>query len=206
MADSEDSLIDKAIHGDLEALALLLEKYGPALRQGLAGQLPRRWRSLLSEDDVVQQTYADAVRYIATFFPRGEGSFARWLATLRNNNLRDAIAGLEADRRGGQARRIEPAAGDQSYIALVETLAVTTSTPSRCASREENVISLKHAIRQLPKVYAQVVQMYDLEGRPVGEVAAALARSPGAVFMLLARAHARLQEIMGSASAYLSTV
>jgi DNA-directed RNA polymerase specialized sigma24 family protein len=46
--------------------------------------------------------------------------------------------------------------------------------------------------------------MYDLEGRPVQEVAQALGRSPGAVYMLRARAHRRLSEIMGTASRYVT--
>lgn len=206
LAASETPLINKAVCGDREALTTLLEQHGPHLRQGLNGQISRRWRSVLSEDDVMQQTYADAVRDIKGFVPRGADSFPRWLATLRNNNLRDAIAGLEADRRGGQSRRLEPTTGDESCIALIDLLAGTTSTPSRCATREENAACLKRALEQLPEAYARVVRMYDLEGRAIGEVAAALRRSPGAVFMLRARAHSRLQEIMGSASAYLSTV
>ncbi|HOW74044.1 MAG TPA: RNA polymerase sigma factor [Phycisphaerae bacterium] len=206
MAASEDALIDNAIHGDRGALATLLEQYGPSVRRGLVGEIPPRWRSLLSEDDVMQQTYADAVRDIHKFKSQGVDAFPRWLATLMNNNLRDAIEGLEADRRGGKARRIEPKTGDQSYITLIDILTASTSTPSRCVSREENAVYLKRAIGQLPEAYAHVVRLYDLEGRPISDVAATLGRSPGAVFMLRARAHSRLQELMGPASAYFSTI
>jgi DNA-directed RNA polymerase specialized sigma24 family protein len=39
--------------------------------------------------------------------------------------------------------------------------------------------------------------MFDLEGRPVQQIASALQRSEGAVYMLRARAHDRLREILG---------
>ncbi|MBP7937718.1 MAG: sigma-70 family RNA polymerase sigma factor [Phycisphaerae bacterium] len=201
MAAAEGSLIDKAICGHRDALTVLLEQYGPSMRQGLTGKIPPRWRSVLSEDDVMQQTYADAARYISRFRLVEADSFPRWLATLRNNNLRDAIEGLE-----GKIPVIPQGVGDDSLNTLIERLSGTTSTPSRCASREENEACLKRAIGQLPEAYARVVRMYDLEGRPIGEVAAALGRSQGAVFMLRARAHSRLQELMGSASDYFTTL
>jgi DNA-directed RNA polymerase specialized sigma24 family protein len=46
--------------------------------------------------------------------------------------------------------------------------------------------------------------MWDLEGHSVEEVAASLGRSPGAVYMLRARAHRQLAEIMGAPSRFLS--
>ena len=71
-------------------------------------------------------------------------------------------------------------------------------------AKDEARVVLEQAMRALPATYCQVVSMYDLQGRPVGQVAAALGRSTAAVFMLRARAHDRLAEIMGSASKYWS--
>ncbi len=42
--------------------------------------------------------------------------------------------------------------------------------------------------------------MYDLEGRSVEDVAGALGRTPGAAYMLRARAHRWLREILGRSS------
>ncbi|HEY3242379.1 MAG TPA: sigma-70 family RNA polymerase sigma factor, partial [Phycisphaerae bacterium] len=61
------------------------------------------------------------------------------------------------------------------------------------------------AIGKLPADYAKVVRMYDLEGRSVAEVAAAVGRSEGAVYMLRSRAHDRLRELLASASRFMST-
>ena len=60
------------------------------------------------------------------------------------------------------------------------------------------------AIQRLPDTYVQVITMYDLEGRPLKEVARALNRTLGATSMLRARAHRRLAELMGTASRFLS--
>ena len=89
MAEFGDYL-DRAIAGDRGALAALLKRHGPSVRRSLAGQIPRRHQSLLSEDDVMQQTYADATANIRQFRSRdNEEAFAGWLRTIAQHNVSD---------------------------------------------------------------------------------------------------------------------
>jgi RNA polymerase sigma factor (sigma-70 family) len=112
---------------------------------------------------------------------------------------------LEAEKRGGERRRIGRRSREDSLADLYELVAVTESTPSRHAARNERRLELERAIQQLPKDYRVVVQMFDLEGRPATEVAEALGRSSGAVYMIRARAHRWLGELLGNASRLLTT-
>jgi len=192
--------------GDTDALTELLVNEGPALRARLAAEIPARWRSVLSADDVVQETYIDAFLDVKNFVPRGPGAFTAWLLTLARRNLVDAIRMLEAEKRGRSYRRLERRGTDDTLVALHEQLGRAPSTPSRHAARSEACSYLEQAIAQLPPAYRQVIEMYDLEGRPVAEVAAALSRSTGAVFMLRSRAHRLLSATLGTASRYLSDV
>jgi len=204
MGAGSDNLVEQATHGDREALVALLQCHGPAVRASLAGRIPKRWQAVLSEDDVMQQTYANAVAKIRQFTSGSESSFAGWLETTARRNLRDALKLLQAEKRGGNQRRVQPGGPDDSIMALYEVLSSTGTSPSGCAARDEALTALRRAIQQLPEAYGHVVMLYDLEGRPVEEVAAALKRSPGAVFMLRARAHERLHEIMGRTSNFFS--
>jgi DNA-directed RNA polymerase specialized sigma24 family protein len=63
---------------------------------------------------------------------------------------------------------------------------------------------LTGAIGKLPDVYRQVVEMYDLKGHSADEVATALGRTQGAMFMVRKRAHRLLAELMGAPSRFLS--
>ena len=150
----------------------------------------------------MQQTYVDAFRHIHGFVPHGEGAFPAWLKTIANRNLLDALRMLEADKRGGGRRRIEPRTRDESLVALCDMFGQVSSTPSRKVARAEASRRLSEAIEALPANYRQVVEMYDLEGRTIEEVAAALDRSPGAVYMVRARAHGELAKLMGATSQY----
>jgi len=204
MTATDQELFAQATGGDVDAVGDLLRRHGPAARRNISGRIPRQWQSVVSEDDVMQQTYADAFRSIGRFEPTADGSFAGWLTSLARCNLRDATKMLEAEKRGGGRRRVEAPCTDESYVALYDLLAASGTTPSRHAAREEARAALKEAIQQLPDAYRTLVQLYDLEGQSIESVAQALNRSPGAVYMLRARAHSRLGEILGGPSDFLS--
>jgi RNA polymerase sigma factor (sigma-70 family) len=204
MERSDDDLIAHAAGGDGDALALLLERHGPVVRRRIAGDIPRRWRAMIGEDDVLQQTWVDAFRDVGAFRPQGLAAFTGWLTTIAKRNLVDAIRMLEAEKRGGGRRRVTQARED-SCADLFERLGGVTRGPSRVAARAEACDVLGRAIEALPADYRRVVELYDLEQKPVDEVAAAVGRSAGAVYMLRARAHRLLGERMGTASKYLTT-
>ena len=209
MERSEQELLKEAVGGNKRALVELLEEHTPTIYQQLADKISQRWQAVLSMDDVIQQTCADAVLSIRRFIPREGSSFGAWLFTIANRNLIHAIKMLETEKRGKGHRRIiphMPHGHENSFVALYELLSAGTSTPSGHVARGEACGLLKEAILQLPATYRQAVQMYDIEGQSAAEVARALKRSPGAIQMIRTRAHHRLQKIMGNISKYFSTV
>lgn len=201
MAGSEKELVQRAVAGDQAALTELFERHGPTVRQSVAKQIPERWRSLLSEDDIMQQTYADAFRGIGRFVANENGSFAGWLASLARCNLQDAIRMLGAGRRPDR-HVLRPGRVDGSFVDPCELLISPVTTPSGQFERKEFRADVNQAIEQLPDDYRCVVRMYDLEDKTVQEVMEALNRSAGAVYMLRARAHDQLHEILGRTSKF----
>jgi RNA polymerase sigma factor (sigma-70 family) len=194
MGRSELEAWRRAVAGDRDALVALLDAHGPAVGRNLASSIPVQWRSVLAIDDIMQQTYIDAVLTISQCVPQGDGAFDAWLGALARCNLRDAVRMLEADKRGGGWRRVPLPSPEDSWLGLLETLSESGTTPSSRAEREEAVAALKQAIEELPPDYRRVVRAYDLEGQSIDAVAEQLQRSPGAVFMMRARAHRRLRE------------
>ncbi len=201
MTGPEKELVQHAIGGDRAALTELFERHGPTVRQSVAKPIPKRWRSLLCEDDVMQQTYADAFRGIERFVATDNGSFAGWLASLARCNLQDATRMLQAEKRPDR-HVVHTGRVDGSFVALCELLSGAGSTPSGHFARDEARTDLEQAIEELPDDYRRVVRMYDLEAKTIQQVTEALSRSAGAVYMLRARAHDRLREILGNASKF----
>lgn len=194
---SEGRLIERARHGDREALVELLRRFGPDLRRELQRRIPQRWQSLLSADDVLQQTYTDALLDVTRFKPNGPESFRAWLRTLAEHNRIEAIRALRAAKRGGRARHDGQAVTDSAGRLFEHlTRAVTHSTPSRHIARADRARLLEHALRRLPPHYEHVVRQYDLEARPMQAIAAELDRSVGAAHLLRVRALERLRLLL----------
>ncbi len=135
MSASDDALLIQAVDGDRGALTQLIERYGPAVRNRFRCEIPQRWQSMLSVDDLMQETYTDAFLDVGTFVSRGEGAFRAWLITLAKRNLLDAVKAMKAARRGGHRRRVEARSTEESVQVLVELLSDSGSTPSRMARR-----------------------------------------------------------------------
>src|SRR5262245_21317184 len=106
MAMEDGVLLSRAVEGDGEALSELLLRFGPQVRAGLMGRINPKWQATLDEDDVMQASYLDAFIKIGQFRPAGVASFVGWLTQIAENNLRDAIRGLEANKRPDPAHRI----------------------------------------------------------------------------------------------------
>jgi RNA polymerase sigma factor (sigma-70 family) len=152
----------------------------------------------------MQVTYLEAYLGLdrRKFQAAGIGSFVAWLRQIAEDNLRDAIKELQRAKRPPADRRIAPKAGQESLVALVDLLGYTSTTPSRDAARGEASEFMENALRKLPPDHAKVVRMYDLDGCSPAEVAAAMGRSEGAMYMLRARAHDRLKSLLGSSSQF----
>lgn len=201
----ELDLIERASSGDEAALADLLRLVGPIVTERLRTKIAAQWRSSLDVEDVMQVTYLEAFLLIENFQPRGPGSFTAWLSQVAENNLRDALRGLQAAKRPNPKNRVQPKPGtSDSFVALVELLGTGDQTPSRVAAAGEAVQLLESALATLPPDYERVVRLYDLEGLSAQEVASRLGRSSGAIYMLRARAHERLKKALGSQSRFFS--
>jgi RNA polymerase sigma-70 factor (ECF subfamily) len=196
-------LIQSAIGGETQALSELLGRYGPSVERTL--QIGPTWQSMIEPADVMQVTYLEAFLRIKTFDVDRASSFEAWLRRIAENNLRDAIKGLSRKKQPHPRNRIKPGGYEDSLVGLYEMISASISTPSKQVGRSELCKAVEAAIAALPERYSKVIRLYDLEGRPIEEVAAELERSPGAVHMLRARAQDRLREILGTHSMFFGT-
>jgi len=203
-----EPLLLRAVEGDRAALVAVLEAVSPRVRARVEQKISAAFRSYLDIDDVMQVTYIEAFTRLSRFTGGGIAGFQAWLTTLAEHNLIDAVRSLEAAKRPDPRKQVTAAASPSrdSMVALVDLLGVTTTTPSINAANDEATQHLDRALKQLPKDYEFVVRMYDLEGRPMEEVARQLGRSEGAAYMLRARAHDRLRDGMGPPQNFFSKI
>jgi RNA polymerase sigma-70 factor, ECF subfamily len=211
--------------GDSASMARVLMIAEPAVRADAERDFPRRHSGVLSVDDVVQQTFVDSCRDIASFRGETTGELVAWSRAIARQNLRDAVRLLDAAKRGGPGRFARGASSGgssagtsvtggrtnveravalrESSIALARELAGARG-PSTSAATDEAAHLLTAAIRLLPEVYRVVVEGFDLAGRTMEDVATQIGRSVGAAYMIRARAHRLLRDALGSSSRFFS--
>ena len=198
MNDENAALARAAAGGDGDALSTLLARVGPLVERSL--HISPVWQAALEPSDVMQITYLEAFLQIRRYDPERGASFQTWLQRIAENNLRDAIRGLQRQKQPQPADRIQPSTMEDSLVGLYNLLEADSATPSRNLRKEEASQRLQRTVDALPPRYRDVVRMYDLEGLPIEEVARRIGRSPGAIHMLRARAHDRLREMMAMQS------
>lgn len=192
--DSEVELVSRAVRGDADALTELLRTHGPRVRRSL--RIASIWRALIEVDDVMQVTYLEAFLRIGQLVARTPAGFRTWLTRLATNNLTDAIRQLERQKRLNPRNQVHPLSADESVTALLGSLGATTTTVGGELVKREDHADLERALERLPETYRRVVRLVDLDGCPALDAAQQLGKSPGAIYMLRARAHDRLRELL----------
>lgn len=171
------------------------EKYRSYLLLLARLQLDKRWHARIDPSDLVQQTLLDAhARWHQLGTENAE--LAAWLRKALANNLADALRNLRRAKRNVAREQSLDAALEASSACLANWLAADQSTPSRKASRSEDLLILADALTQLPEPQREAIVLHHLQGWSLSDTARRLERSDAATAGLLHRGLKKLRELM----------
>ncbi len=193
----DDARVRSAVAGDLDSLTVLLTESYVQIRGRLAARIPRTLRSLIDVDDLVQNAHIAVFRKISQLHPADLNSFQRWVSAIALNELRGAIRGARARKRGGDWTR--QSTGNPLYDSatfLLEVIAATSHTASRSTIRREDLGQLKEALAVLPPDERQAVDLVHLQNLSVAEAAARMQRTDRAIHNLCYSARQRLKAVL----------
>ena len=192
--DLDRGQIEKAVGGDEAALEGLLRSIAPELMSAI--DIDPVWRRSLDPEDILQVSSLEAFLRIGSLRDATPDSFRAWIKRIVANNLRDAIRGLERDKRPNPRDRVTRGSSGESARTLLNALTDSRASASTPAILAEDLERLRAVIRVLPRSYRLVVERMDLEERDAAEVSAEMGRSRGAIHLLRSRAHDRLRELL----------
>lgn len=167
----ERALVVAAQGGDGEAFAELVVLHQARLRALVALSLPGRDEA----HDLVQEAFIDAWKGLGSFDPTRE--FGPWLRTICRNRLRQFLR----DRLPRRRRE----------LALVDE-ALAAGPPLEEDEGEARLGALRACLAALPEEHRRVLSLRFVEELAVQDIAAALAKSPNAVSMVILRLKAAL--------------
>jgi RNA polymerase sigma-70 factor (ECF subfamily) len=158
-AERERDLIERARGGDRDAFGVLVRLHLPgAIR--LAMQVVR---NSADAEDVVQDAFLSALNHIDDFQPGR--AFWPWLSRIIVNRGIDLIGSRSV-------RGAEP---------LSPELTTSEPSPLRSAERGELAEHVRRVVATMPPRQRLVVEMFDLQGASVAEIAALTGSAPATV-------------------------
>jgi RNA polymerase sigma-70 factor (ECF subfamily) len=186
-AGRQQSALDRALRGDLEARGELLESLQPYVHFLVRVVHDSRLQARLGDSDLVQDAMLEIHRCFAGF--KGT-TVAELLAWLKPIVMRTAGHSLRAHR--GTTKR-DPARELGDLGGLNEQIADSGSSPSATAMREELTAQMAQALTRLPDDMQQVLLGRHADGLSHAVLAEKLHRSEAAVRVLYTRALRRLR-------------
>lgn len=195
-------LLCDAVAGDRTALERLLILEFGYVQGHIAQQLPAWLQGLLSADDLLQDTFAQAFRAIGQFDFRSERSLRSWLCTIADNRLQDVIRQMKRKKRGGGWAKAGPRldANPSSLLELVALLSDRGDSPSQAVARSEVIQAVQVGMSALPDDQREAMHRRFFERQDYVALGHAMGRSPEAARSLVYRAKQSLRDFMGRSS------
>ncbi|HEU4603986.1 MAG TPA: RNA polymerase sigma factor [Steroidobacteraceae bacterium] len=167
-----------AIAGDRQAHAAIYKAYQRPLYNLIRRLIPRA----AVADELFQDTFVEILRNIHSY--SGEGSFAGWVRSVAVNKCLMYL-------RSPWHRALLQFEGREDESSLRSLFDTRASDPAY-----ETQQALQQALSVLPTLSRAVVWLHDVEGYTHGEIGRMLNRTPSFSKSQLARAHARLREML----------
>jgi RNA polymerase sigma-70 factor, ECF subfamily len=163
----------------------------------LSRRLPSFYRSayrflgnIADAEDAVQDAFLSAYKHLDQF--RGQSQMSTWLTAIVSNCAR-----MQLRRRPSQIQvSLDERIGEEQEYSLLERLADPQPNPEDECQNSELKTRLRQLAAQLSPPLRRAFQLRDLDGLTTSEAANLLGVADGTVKAQLARARAKLRQLM----------
>ena len=140
-------LLEKAQHGDGEALNELCRRLQPRVLTAVRIRLGAKLRQRVQSCDIVQNVMMDVIRTIPSFERKSDGHLTHYLIRVVENKIRDLADWETAGRRDVGREASSPGSRSADAVSPLENLRDSASpTPSKILSLHEDLALLEQAM------------------------------------------------------------
>lgn len=180
-------LVDAARDGDQQAHSEICRRIQGHLTQMAGQHLDAKLRRKLNPSDIVQATMVRMVQGFSDFRGLTSAEFYGWLNSILKNEVNTTRRNYTRQRRDV---RMEVDAASK----IIRERAHDNELPDQTIQLKEKITRFREAVGRLPRDYAKVIQLRNIEELPFNEVAAQMGRSVNATSKLWSRALIALQQ------------
>lgn len=195
-SDHFEQLLQAARAGSSEAVGRILDGYRAYLQHIGSRHLQRRLGTKCAVADLVQDTFAKAIRDLGQFQGSSEPEFRAWLRRI----LIHHCANFRRRFRGRTRQAAREVSLDRIPHGehLDEQLWDRSPSPQEAAARTEEAEIFLGALRELPAHYQTALRLHDLQGYTFEQVGASMDCSPDAARKRCTRAVRLLRRTLGT--------
>lgn len=197
---SVESLVDRVLHGDRDALAAVFARHRERLWRIVSFRIDPRLRGRVDADDVLQEAYLNAERRIGHVIQDAPDGLFVWFRMIVSQTL------AEIHRRHLGVQRRDPGreqslnaggwSADATSFSISSHLFGHLTSPSQAALRKELSEQLEFALNSMDDLDREVLAMRHFEELSNRETAHALGLTEQAASARYVRALTRLQHIL----------
>lgn len=194
-----DVLLERIAEGDSLAVESLFQRQRSRLRRMVQLHIDQKITTRVDPSDIVQETFAEAHRTLASYLQNRPVDFYPWLRRIAWNRLLDArrrhvvAQRRSVDREAGQGYLIT----DESAAAMSEQLACGQSSPSQQVLRKELTDQVRQALAKLSDHDREILTLIYIERLSFHEASQVLDVTPNTCSQRAIRAMRRLKTELG---------
>lgn len=196
-----DQLVDRVVHGDREALAILFEEYRDRLRKIISFRLDPRLAGRVDAEDVLQEVYMNAQSRMAHVLRESTDGLFVWFRLLVNQTLVDVHRRhLGAQARDATRERSTHAGWDSNStsFSVSSFLLGHLTSPSQAVLRKELSDQLDTVLQSMNEIDREVLVLRHFEELNNLETARVLGISEQGASARYVRALGRLQKVLAA--------
>ncbi len=200
--DKTERVLRRAMNGDGEARAELLDLHRERLKKMVAIRLDRRLAARVDASDIVQEAMRDAFERLSEYFADPQIAFYPWLRRIAWDRLMDVYRQhIAAEKRSVlKERKWIPDLSEESVMELAQSLVTNSHNPGQQALRAEMEDRMLRSLLELKPQDREILVLRYMEQLDVAEIASVLGISQTAVTSRHLRAVQRLRRLVGDAS------
>ncbi len=180
-----------------DLLALVARELTRHLHSAGASRVAHTLRVAVDLDGVVSDVVMRVYELLPGFEYRSEAAFFKWVRSIADNVLSEAVTRQSAQKRGGRRARVD--------LSRVQSHMNSSTTPGRAVRHEERDARVRQAIGKLCHPVRDAVQRVDLEQQSLDKAAEELGCSVRTLNRRLAMGRRCIRAQFGTADEILSS-
>ena len=190
---------------DEKSLIFCLERNALMLRRCIRKQVPSKFKTLISVEDILQEVWLEARQQLGGFVFVNDQATRQWLLRIAVGEAVRMVRAQNRQRRGGKHIPVKGFGVSGSTLEdVIQRVSSPIRTPSSEVAAGQSIALIRAALHDLEEPHRTIMRRYFLEGSAARDIATEMQMTIGAVRGIICRSRTTMKRILGEATRFYS--